>query len=340
MTDDALIELLIAGDHTRTGPGPHLSPEFLRELVAFVTRYARLEKMLAGGTRVAYSPSALGLNLSISGDILGQAEDLARLERVRFKLPNGPILDIDQLIEAQGVKVVPCRFPVGTAASGGFFFDAELGPCIFHDAALTIPQRDYVVAHQYGHFLADFEPYIHTVCGHPNPALVEDMREVRAHQFALAFLMPRVDVEAYQKAIGLELGNEIPREFVQQLQVYFAVDNEVVLWRLLSLGWTDAAGIATLLSKDGGLLPEIDLEQIDREARLVYSKPIPERFIHLVASAFGRGMLDLEDAAEFLGTDLNEAQSVLEQFHFEDPAAKEPPPKAAEQSSGADPSLN
>src|SRR5262245_31270981 len=216
--------------------------------------------MLFGGTRVAYSPSALAMNLSVTGDLVQQAEDLAEAERVRFELPPGPILGVDRLIEDQGVKVIPRAFPPGTAARGGFFFDSDLGPVVFHAADATPAQRDYIVAHQYGHFLADYDPYIHTICGHPGPEFLDDPREVRAHQFALALLIPRADATTYRTASGLAPGDAIPREFVQQLQVYFGVDNEIVLWRLLSLGWVDAAGIESLLARDGGLLPEIGLE--------------------------------------------------------------------------------
>jgi hypothetical protein len=196
-----------------------------------------------------------------------------------------------------------------------------LGPVVFYDAAATQAQRDYIVAHQYGHFLADYDPYVHTICGHPGPDLVDDPREVRAHQFALAFLMPRADVATYRNASGLEAGDPIRREFVQQLQVYFGVDNEIVLWRLLSLGWTDAAGIEDLLERDGGLLPEVDLEQVDGDPRLVLGTPTPERFVHWVASAFGRGLLDLPAAAELLDVEEHEAQRILGQFHYEEASA-------------------
>ena len=329
---DVLVELLIAGDHTREGRGPHLSAEFLASMIDMARRYARVEKMLFGGTRVVYSPSALGLNLSTTGDLVAQAETLADAERARFELPPGPILGIDRLVEDQGIKVLPLVFPAGAAARGGFFFDSSLGPCIFHDAAATQAQRDYIIAHQYGHFLADFDPYTHTICGHPGPEYVEDPREVRAHQFALAFLMPAADVAQYREASQLPVGDAIPREFVQQLQVYFGVDNEIVLWRLLSLGWIDASGIQALLDAEGGLLPEIDLEQTDADARLMLDKPTPERFIHLVASAFGRGLVELPEAAELLDIEAVEAQRVLSQFHYEETSA--PPARGGRKARG------
>jgi Zn-dependent peptidase ImmA (M78 family) len=314
--NDTLIELLIAGDRTRGAAGPHLSTEFLDELLEFAARYARVEKLIFGGTRIAYSPSALALDLAVTGDVLAQAEALADAERARFDLPPGPILGIDRLVEDQGVKVIPREFPAGAVARGGFFFDSRLGACIFYDASVTPAQRDYIVAHQYGHFLADYDPYIHTICGHPGPEALDDAREVRAHQFALAFAMPAADLTTYREAIGIDADAAIDRDFIRQLQVYFGVDNEIVLWRLLSLGWVDAVAIRSLLAH--GLLPEIDLEQIDADARLLLEKPTPERFIHLVASAFGRGKIEVTEAAELLDADTVEAQRVLGQFHYDD----------------------
>jgi Zn-dependent peptidase ImmA (M78 family) len=234
----------------------------LARVVNFAGRYARLEKLLFGNTKVAYSPSALSMNLSLAGDVIAQAEELAEAERTRFGISVGPILELGWLIEDQGIKIVPRRFPEDGPARGGFFFDSEVGPCILVDLADTVTQRDYVLAHQYGHFLADFDPYITTVCGHPDPALIEDPRELRAHIFALAFLMPRQDLETYRQALGIEPPN-ITAEFVRQLQVYFAVD-------------------------------------------------------------YGRGLIELEDAAEYFDTDVEEARQVLEQFHYEDENVKSP----------------
>jgi len=321
MKPTAIVENLLAGDRTRNLPGPHLTAEFLARAVNFAGRYARLEKLLFGNTKVAYSPSALSMNLSLAGDVIGQGEALAEAERARFGISLGPILELGWLIEDQGVKIVPRSFPEGGPARGGFFFDSEVGPCILVDLAASATQRDYVLAHQYGHFLADFDPYITTVCGHPDPALIEDPRELRAHIFALAFLMPRQDLETYRQALGIEPPN-ITAEFVRQLQVYFAVDYEMVFWRLLSLSWIVPEHMETLLRENPDFLDPVEVDRMDADERLSILGHVPERFVHLVASAFGRGLIELEDAAEYFDTDVEEARQVLEQFHYEDPVPK------------------
>jgi Zn-dependent peptidase ImmA (M78 family) len=322
---EALVNSLLAGDRTRGLPGPHLSREFLSTTAAFAARYAKLEKLLFGSVRVSYSPTALDLDLSLDGDPIAQGEALADAERARFELGHGPILELGWLIEDQGIKILPRQFPVGTAARGGFFFDESIGPCILIDANATAVQRDYMIAHQYGHFLADYDPYIRTICGNPHPDVPADASELRAHAFALAFSMPRQDLETYRKALGITPGAAITAEFVRQLQVYFAVDYEMVFWRLLVLGWIDAAGVASLLRSAPDLREPVSVDRMDADERLAFVGSIPERYVHLVASAFGRDRIELEDAAEYLEIDVGEARRVLEQFHYEDPATATKP---------------
>lgn len=328
MSNESLVDSLAAGDRTQGSPDGSLPREFLRSTVEFAERYARLEKVLFGGPRVAYSPTALELDLSLPGDPMAQGEQLADAERARFDLDTGPILELGWLIEDQGVKILARPFPEGAAARGGFFFDSTLGPCILVDSGAPPVQRDYVIAHQYGHFLADYDPYITTICGHPGPGIVDDPRELRAHAFALAFMAPRRDVEAYRKAFGLAPHALVSADFVRQLQVYFALDFEVVFWRLLSMGWIDPPRIETLLRENDDFTSPVDVDRMDADERVAFLG-YPERFVHLVASGFGRGLLELEDAAEYLATDVEGARHVLEQFHYEDPGpAVEPPPPA------------
>jgi Zn-dependent peptidase ImmA (M78 family) len=323
---EALIEKLLEGDRARQASGGAVPAAFLRATVDFASTYARLERLVLGGTRVMYSPSALAMNLALTGDVVEQGEKLAEAERARFDLPAGPILELGYLIEAQGVKIIPRLFPDGAEARGGFFFGAELGPCILLEARGSHAEIDYALAHQYGHFLADYDPYIATLCGRPSPESLRDPRELRAHQFALAYLMPKTDLDMYRKAMGIASDEPIPMEFVAQLQVYFDVDFETVFWRLLSLGWIDPPQIQVLLDANPDTLEQLRGPERD----LGPGRLVPERFIRLVAGAFGRKLIELRGAAEFLETDEIEAERILSQFSYEsiEPAVK-PPPKAA-----------
>lgn len=317
---DALVQQLQDGDRSRSPGSPSFPGSILHKTLDLAARYARIEKLLFGSPKVSYSPSALGLDLALEGDVVDQGERLAEAERLRLDLPEGPILDLGFLIEDQGVKILPGDFPVDSRVRGGFFFVSDLGPCILVDALAPDIERDYVVAHQYGHFLADYDPYLTTLCGHPDAKIEADRCEMRAHAFALAFLMPRSDCDLYREGMGLEPGAPVSIELVRQLQVYFEVDFEMVFWRLLGLGWIDARRMRTLLEENAGILPDLRERDIDPQL----SKLIPERFVHLVASAFGKDLLEVETAAEYLGTDIDETVRILGKFHFEDNAEKKP----------------
>ena len=315
---DALIDKLIAEDRTVDAP---LTREFLLDTLDLAQRYATVEKLVLGNVRVAYSSSSLSMDLALDGDVVKQGEHLADAERQRLELPPGPILELDLLIEEQGIKVLARVFPAGSTALGGFFFDAELGPVILVNAAATRSDRQYTLARQYGHFLADFDPYITIVSGRPEGSEVHDRVDMRSHQFALAFLLPRADLEMYRSAMQLDDGS-INAEFVHQLQVYFDVDPELVLWRLLSLGWLDASSLRALLDRE----PQLAASLRSAPPALGRDTLVPERFIRLVAHAFGNASLDLEEAGKALGMDDEETRYVLGQFQYPDAQTSRKPP--------------
>jgi len=321
-THAQLIEHLAAGDRTLRSGAPALSPTFLSSILALATRYALMERMVRGDAAVSYSPSALGLDLAPTGDVMSQGEQLADAERARFGLEHGPVLELDHLIEEQGVKVLPCAFPASSDVRGGFFFDQDVGPCILVHAQAPPAEHAYVAAHQYGHFLADYDPYIVTLCGRPTPESLTDPVELRAHQFALAFLMPHDDLDAYRRGMHLETPHSLNADFVRQLHVYFEAEVETVFARLLSLGWIEPQDVDTLLRGQHDLLaalrdPALELDPV---------RQLPDAFVHLVASAYGHKRIELEDAIESLGLEAPIAMRLLAQFRYDEIAGAESPP--------------
>lgn len=306
---EELIEALAAGD--RSGAAQRFSRDDLAATLDLVERYARIEKKVLGPAKVVYSPTSLQLASHAQDDALAWGEHLARSERKRLALPSGPILELAHVIEEQGIKVLPRRFP--PEYSGGFFFDEQLGPCILVQATANESALQYSLAHQYAHFVADYDPYITTMCGWPTAAVLDDPIELRAHHAALALLMPRADLELYRDALGSADGAALSDELVRQWQVYFELDPEQIFWRLLTLGWIDADGLQGMLQKDAELAARLraPARVLDEQALL------PARFVRLVACAFGSGKVDIEAAARLLGTDLEGAENILGQFEYE-----------------------
>jgi Zn-dependent peptidase ImmA (M78 family) len=330
----AVVARLRSGERLTRGGQP-LPAAFLEEMVDLARRYAAAEKLVLGGTQVTYSPSSLEADLDLKGDVVQQGEKLAEIERRRHDLPVGPVLEIGSLIEEQGIKIIGRRFPETATSLGGFFFDGEIGPTILLNTAVSAADVSYTLARHFAHFLADFEPYPYIVSGRPDPEDFSDPAEVRAHTFALAFLMPQADVDTYRDAMGLHRDRVLMPEFIEQLQVYFEVDPELILWRFLSLGWVNAEQLRLFLEQEPHIAaslqgaPQRDADASEPasagssnvEKRLSPPVELPDRFVQLVAHAFGDEKLDLEGAAHLLGVDEKQALRLLGQFRYDNPSA-------------------
>jgi Zn-dependent peptidase ImmA (M78 family) len=322
----ALVAKLQSGEQLTRGGKP-LSAEFLSGMIDLAQRYAAAEKLVSGGTQVTYSPASLDVKLDLQGDVVAQGEQLANAERTRHELPDGPILEIAALLEDQGIKIIARRFPDTATSLGAFFFDGEIGPAILLNAGVGKADTSYALARHYGHFLADYEPYPHLVSGRPDPQAFSDPSEVRAHTFALAFLMPQTDLDTYRKGMGLEQHEVLHSEFLQQLQIYFEVDVEMVIWRLLGLGWVSATQLQEFLEQQ----PEIAQELHQQPARQDVTDILPDRFVQLVARAFGDDKLNLKEAGQLLGVSNAETTHLLGQFHYDDSPKPTPPTPTDEQ---------
>ena len=318
-TDAKLVSRLQSGERLTRG-GKSLPTSFLEEFVALSRRYSIAEKLVLGDTQVTYSPTSLKADLNPKGNIVEQGEKLAVAERERHSLSRGPILEIDALIEDQGLKVIARRFPAESTSLGAFFFDGDIGPTIFLDASASNADRFYVLARLYGHFLADYEPYPYIVCGRPDPESFDDVAVIRAHTFALAFLMPESDINMYREALGLERNEVLRAEFVEQLQTYFEVDAELILWRLLSLEWVSASQLKTFLQEQPTIAQSLQQAPVRQKGH----DALPDRLVQLVAHGFGGDKLNLKEAAGLLGVNEQETISLLGQFRYDESGTAPP----------------
>lgn len=186
-------------------------------------------------------------------EVIRQGERLAELERGRLKLGDGPIRDMAEILERQGLRLVELSLPENI--SGLFLNDPQHGLSIIINADHHARRRLFSYAHEYCHVLADRD----------RASLVskaenrEELSEVRANAFAAAFLMPEDGIRALVRAMGkgepsrsvLQAYDEAEAvggqkrvdAFSQDLQVYdvvhlahhFGVSYETTLYRLLNL---------------------------------------------------------------------------------------------------------
>lgn len=265
--------------------------------------YAALEKLVLGSVPLQFPAHLLAQNPDEAGDPLRQGAGLAKRERERLDLGHGAVEDLFNLIGEQGLKIVELPLPDRSRVSGVFVFDASFGPSILVDASRTRAERDYALAHQYGHFLADHDPYRTFVCFR-GVVPVESLEEVRAHAFAGAFLVPGQDMEDYLKAAGLRKGEPIRGDLLRQLRAYFEADDRAILGRLLASGWLKQEEVAPLLESLPG----------EPAAGGPRGGGSPARFIALAVQARHDGRLSLAEMARRLDVDERTARRIERTF--------------------------
>jgi len=190
-------------------------------------------------------------------EAIRQGERLAELERSRLSLGDGPIRDMVEVQEPQGIHVLEVSLP--NHISSLFLNDRRYGLSIIVNADHHARRQRFSYAHEYCHVLADRD-HASLVSKAENR---QDLVEVRANAFAAAFLMPADGVRAWLRAIGKgeasrstlqvfdeafdEVGAVVGQKRAdahsQDLQVYdvarlahhFGVSYETALYRLLNL---------------------------------------------------------------------------------------------------------
>jgi len=278
----------------------------VRECAALCREYTNLEVLL-GLDKDRMYPAAYDAPPPRSRwEAIRQGERLAELERGRLKLGDGPIRDMAELLEPQGLRLVEISLPENI--SGLFLNDPQHGLSIIINADHHVRRRLFSYAHEYCHVLVDRD----------RTSLVskaenrEELVEVRANAFAAAFLMPEEGIRAFVRAMGkgepsrsvlqaydeaqAVAGQKRVEAASQDLQVYdvvhlahhFGVSYETALYRLLNLKLlseeehqrlVEQRELANTLRRYLG--PE--LQETPRERRAFH-----HRFLFLALEAFRR----------------------------------------------------
>jgi Zn-dependent peptidase ImmA (M78 family)/transcriptional regulator with XRE-family HTH domain len=187
-------------------------------------------------------------------EAIQQGTVVADQERSRLKLGTGPVPELPEIIEGQGVRVG--SLPLDESVSGLFLADQKIGLSILINSVQSDQRRLFSVAHEYSHLLFDRDRK-GIVSRLPDR---EESIEVRANSFAAAFLMPEAGVREF--LLGVGKSRDIPslREVydeeggavraqrrgpaqpmglqfydIAHLAFYFGVSYEAALWRLKAL---------------------------------------------------------------------------------------------------------
>jgi len=165
-----------------------------------VTELRNLEELLEVENADAVAPMYELRALSSKWQGVQQGEAVARQERRRMGLDDGPVADVSGLLKHQGVRTF--FFDLPKNVSGFSLMDAQWGFVVCVDRDDHLNRRRFSWVHEYGHIVMDRDQGA-TV------SRAEDKThfgEVRANAFAASFLMPD---QGIRQAV-LELGKGRP----------------------------------------------------------------------------------------------------------------------------------
>jgi Zn-dependent peptidase ImmA (M78 family) len=212
-----------------------LDPDERRGLKRFemlCRHFASLERLVEGEVRFALPTDTAARSSMLEGTAARQGEQLADLERKRLNLGQDPLDDVVSVLDGMGIKVVCVRLPSTSRVSGGFFFDSAVGPCIMVNCSMPPEEQMVAAAHEYCHFVADYNPYLPRLCSCGAPP-GDDESEVKAAGFAGAFLLPGGSLE---QLFSGNNGVGTDEAAIQALGVYYGVPMWAVAHRLETMG--------------------------------------------------------------------------------------------------------
>ncbi|MBI3131487.1 MAG: ImmA/IrrE family metallo-endopeptidase [Acidobacteria bacterium] len=191
--EDALAALFRAQPEVTGDP---VVVDSLRKCMALGRELTRLERMVGLDrdlpTVAAYTHAAP----RTQQEAIDQGQRLAEEERRRLGVGCGPMPDLAELLESQGVRTGLVDLP--DDVSGLTLSDREVGLFVVVNRLHHHYRRRFSFAHEYAHVLTDRDRYgfISRVSDR------EDLLEVRANVFAANFLMPTEGVRQFVTGLG------------------------------------------------------------------------------------------------------------------------------------------
>lgn len=281
----------------------------LRESVTLGREITNLERLL-GVDRDLTALAVYPLRLPQSKwDAVQQGERIATEERRRLGLGNGPLPNVAELLEAQGVRTA--QLPLPEDLSGLTLIEPDVGILVVANRGHHFLRRRFSYAHEYCHVLLDRDQK-GTISRTSDR---ENLLEVRANAFAAAFLMPKAGVEDFiqglakgrasrlqtevfdeEEALRAQARSDPGSQAIQMHDVvllahHFGVSRISALYRVKNLRLVSEPEFETLKAQEEQGLGKtvarlLDLSEPDHdEARNEFR----HRFIALGLEAFRRG---------------------------------------------------
>jgi Zn-dependent peptidase ImmA (M78 family)/transcriptional regulator with XRE-family HTH domain len=277
-------------------------------------------------------------------EAIQQGQRLAEEERRRLGLGSGPLPNLLELLETQGVRTGLVDLP--DDVSGITLSDRKVGLFVVANRVHHHLRRRFSFAHEYAHAIADRERF-----GLVSRASERDeLVEVRANAFAATFLMPEDGVRQFVAGLGkgkpsrayaevfdeagsldvegrTEPGTQALQLYdVVQLAHYFEVSRPSALFRLRNLRLVSEAELQHLRALDDAGkgkqiakllgLSEPDHAEIRNQFR--------HRFLGLALEAYRREEISrgkLKELAAMVSLPAEELDNLLDDAGFDDDEA-------------------
>ena len=258
-------------------------------LEAFTSRailFARLERLFQGDVVFELPAHLSVLRGDLGADPVLEGWSLAEEERRLLETGISPLDDFADILDRKGIKVLPARCPVACA---GVLFEEITGPAVLVDRPPDSPEGRAAMAHAFGHFVADVNPYRIRFCL-LGSGLRDTPEEARAEAFARALLLP---------ADAFPSGTDLEDDEVRDIAGIYEAPEGLVRQRSADILDPDRRWEGIVLREITG--PEED-----------WDPPPPPRFLDLVLMAFSKGMVDGAGLQVLLGADENRVWALLQ----------------------------
>lgn len=234
------------------------------------------------------------------------AEDASIAERNRLGLGDAPLLNLRDLLDAEGLRVFQMKLP--TRISGFFGYTEQLGPCIAINENHHVERRQWSLAHEYAHFLT--KRHQADISVHNNYQHVPE-HERFADSFASAFLMPASSLSRRFHEIKRARKNILPADLCI-LAHYFFASFEAMVYRLEKLQLIKAGLYEQLKAK--GFKPQEAFSLLDLEPHPFSQDKFPLRYKYLATELLYKGEISEDEYAHYLRTDLVYARHTFQKL--------------------------
>lgn len=276
----------------------------LRRCIALGREISNLERLL-DIERNYLIPAQYPLGVPANRwEAIRQGSRAALQERRRLDLGDGPISDVAELLESQGVRAI--TLPLPEDVSGLTIHEEGVGIMVIANEQHPVLRRRFSYAHEYAHVLLDRD----------RPGTIsrgaerDELLEVRANSFAASFLLPGAGARRFISSLGKGLPSRAQAEIfdgteVVRVQRRAAPHSQTIqIYELVQLanafGVSTIAALYRLRNLRPPLVTEAELARlkelidsgVDKEARKVMELSEPEKE-YLVQNEFKHRFLGL-----------------------------------------------